>query len=276
MTISPISYDTWLEEIQRWVELIKDQPELLIDSTYSFTEKLKSAMKFLYDHSKTWDRLTWKKSILKELIIDEMSIDQIWEELCLDNRPFLQRSSSRLGAIRKGLEHPQPMERSNHLDIKKKENEIIKSFEEFPTTILTPVSDHNGNHHSGSPYGKLLDDTSSYYTADEQEPMMIPTPDTNNRNDDDELSSLDSKELEISISSLSSEKESQEEKSPSLLSEESDMESLKSEHSKSSNTKKSISRSSMKKTDVTGKTAMYSDFFDPPVPHSKEKTKQHE
>jgi hypothetical protein len=280
-----------LKEIQQWIELIENQPEILMESSYSFVEKLKQATKFLYDYSRKRDRLMWKRSIIKELVIDEMSIDQIWEELCLDNRPFLQRSSSRLGAIRKALEqhyqHQQQKpssakKRTIPMDPEKEKNIIMDGIEEFlPMTILDHDDDGNPHHSTTSPYGKSIDDTSFYYTADEHDLTMItdkdPYDETHDSNDndnhsneeeDDELVTLDSNELGMFIHSLSSEKELQEEKLS--LSEESDKESLKSDDSKSPHTQTSISRSPRRRIEVTGKTAMYSDFFDPPTPCRKE------
>jgi hypothetical protein len=109
----------WLIPVGELAITLRDEPTRLLERSEEVEEKLKKATKLLFDYSKKEDPIAWKKkSILKELTVMGLTVDQIWEELCLENQPFLQRASSYLGTLRKLLEQEQP-----HNDSEKEEEE---------------------------------------------------------------------------------------------------------------------------------------------------------
>ncbi|KAF9149671.1 hypothetical protein BG015_008534 [Linnemannia schmuckeri] len=77
--------------LQSFNEQVLDKPEVFLTRNEASTEQAKSITKYLYDLGKSTETgsLKGQGSMLEELFVDGFDNDQIWEEIHMQNTPFL-------------------------------------------------------------------------------------------------------------------------------------------------------------------------------------------
>ncbi|KAF9934328.1 U3 snoRNP protein [Linnemannia zychae] len=88
--------------LRSFSEQVLDKPEVFLTKTETSSEQAKSITKYLYDLGKATETGSLKGhgSMLEELFIDGFDNDQIWEEIHMQNTPFLSYLKSEMKNIK--------------------------------------------------------------------------------------------------------------------------------------------------------------------------------
>ncbi|KAF9169821.1 hypothetical protein BGX21_002192 [Mortierella sp. AD011] len=88
--------------LQAFSNDVLDKPEVFLSKTEASAEQAKAMTKYLYDLGKSTETgsLKGQGSMLEELFIDGFDNDQIWEEIHMQNTPFLSYLKSEMKNIK--------------------------------------------------------------------------------------------------------------------------------------------------------------------------------
>ncbi|KAG0273960.1 U3 snoRNP protein [Linnemannia exigua] len=97
--------------LQAFNEQVLDKPEVFLTRNEASAEQAKSVTKYLYDLGKATETgsLKGQGSMLEELFVDGFDNDQIWEEIHMQNTPFLSYLKSEIKNLKfskKGTAQP--------------------------------------------------------------------------------------------------------------------------------------------------------------------------
>ncbi|KAF8983716.1 hypothetical protein BGZ46_009678 [Entomortierella lignicola] len=90
--------------LNSFTEQVLDKPEVFLSKNEASAEQAKNMTKYLYDLGKSTEIGSLKEqgSMLEELFIDGFDNDQIWEEIHMQNTPFLSFLKTELKNIKTG------------------------------------------------------------------------------------------------------------------------------------------------------------------------------
>ncbi|KAI1315343.1 hypothetical protein EDD11_000951 [Mortierella claussenii] len=88
--------------LKSFLDQVLDRPEVFLSKTETSAEQAKAITKYLYDLGKATETGSLKEqgSMLEELFVEGFDNDQIWEEIHMQNTPFLSYLKSELKNIK--------------------------------------------------------------------------------------------------------------------------------------------------------------------------------